>query len=138
MNRRQVQTGKPMEQRLRYAAGNVVSGALLFTSGITARDPDGKPVGVGDMRRQTEQVVANLMDIFAAAGTDAGRIIKLLVCVTDMDAYLEAYDACAPLYVNKPSSTLLAVPRLMDPVMLIEIECVVEMPAEMPRQNEGE
>ena len=137
MNRRQIHTGKPMEQRLRYAPGNVVSGPLLFTSGVTARDPDGKPVGVGDMRRQAEQVVANLMDIFAAAGTDASRIVKLLVCVTDMDAYMQVYDAVGPLYVNKPSSTLLAVPRLMDPVMLIEIECVVELPPETPRWNEG-
>ena len=138
MNRRQIATGKPMEQRLRYAAGNVVSGPLLFTSGVTARDPDGKPVGVGDMRRQAEQVVANLMDIFTAAGTEASRIVKILVCVTDMDAYLQAYDTCAPLYVNKPSSTLLAVPRLMDPVMLIEIECVVEVPPAMPSYNQGE
>ena len=127
MPRTPVYTGKAWEKTSRFSPGMIVSGRLLFTAGITARAPDGSLVAPNDMRRQAEQVVANLQAIYEAAGTDAGRMVKMIIFVTDYDAFAAARDAIAPLYVAKAPSTVVQVSRLADPAMTIEIETIVEV-----------
>lgn len=122
-----VDTGKAVEQARRFAAGCTVRGGLLYTSGLTAREPDGTLVGAGDIVRQTEQCTQNVLDVLAAAGLGAESIVKVVIYVTDIDAYEAARPASGPLYMARPASTLIEVPRLQEAAMLVEIEAVAAL-----------
>jgi 2-iminobutanoate/2-iminopropanoate deaminase len=120
-------TGKAMESRMAHGAGVIASGRVLYTSGQVARDADGAPVGIGDMAAQLEQVWRNLADVIEAAGADFSRVIKYTIHVTDMDAYQRVRDIGDQYYIDRPAATLVEVPRLASPEMMVEIEAVVAL-----------
>jgi 2-iminobutanoate/2-iminopropanoate deaminase len=120
-------TGKAMESRMAHGAGVIASGRVLYTSGQVARDADGAPVGIGDMAAQLEQVWRNLADVIEAAGANFSRVIKYTIHVTDMDAYQRVRDIGNRYYVDRPAATLVEVPRLASPEMMVEIEAVVAL-----------
>jgi enamine deaminase RidA (YjgF/YER057c/UK114 family) len=122
-------TGKAWERSAPHSPGRIAHGSLLLTSGITARDADGKLVAPNDMLGQCRKVVSNLFDVMRAAGTNERRILKLSVFVTSIDEYLAAKEVWKILYVNRPASTLVEVRRLQMPEMVVEVEAVVELPS---------
>lgn len=122
--RQPVDTKKPIDARRRFAPGWVVRGGLLYTAGLTAREPDGTLVGPGDMTAQANRVTRNVLDVLEAAGLSADQLVKLVVYVTNIDAYDASRPATAPLYAARPVSTLIEVPRLQEQAMLIEIEAI--------------
>lgn len=125
--RQTIATGKPWEKTVTHGPGVVVSteGRLLFTSGITARDPEGKLVGVGDMGAQIAQVMRNLADVMQAAGTDMRRVVKFTLYTTDVPACVAAQQEYRKHYLDHPASTVVGVRRLVLPEMLIEGEAIV-------------
>jgi len=69
--------GLPLSQAIKF-------GDLVFTSGVTARDPKtGHFVG-GDIEQQTEQVILNLKSILEAAGSSLKKVLKVTVFLTDI------------------------------------------------------
>ena len=70
------------------------TGTTLYLAGQLARDADGRTVGVGDIRAQTEQVILNMQKILRAEGGDL------------------------------PASTIVEVSKLAQPDLMIEIEGV--------------
>ena len=65
--------------------------------------------------------------MLAAAGLGAESIVKVVIYVTDIEAYEAARPASAPLYTARPVSTLIEVPRLQEPAMMVEIEAVAAL-----------
>ena len=61
-------------------------GNLLITSGQIPLTPDGELVA-GGIAEQTEQVIANLKAVLAAAGTDLARVVKTTVFLADMNEF---------------------------------------------------
>ncbi len=127
MSRTTIMTGKPWETGARHAPGTLVEGKILFTSGLTARNPDGVLQGPGDMAVQAAQVCQNMKDVLAAAGTDTSSLAKLVIYVTSIDEFMKHSSAIADLFSHKPSSTLIEVPRLQEKEMVIEIEAMAEV-----------
>ena len=71
------QVGIPLSQAIKL-------GDLIFTSGVTARDPNtGHFIGVG-IEQQTEQVILNLKSILEAAGSSLEKVLKVTVFLTDI------------------------------------------------------
>ena len=57
---------------------------LVFTSGITARDPGtGHFIG-GNIEEQTERVILNLKAILEAAGSCLEKVVKVTIFLTDI------------------------------------------------------
>jgi enamine deaminase RidA (YjgF/YER057c/UK114 family) len=127
MGSRPIYTGKPWEQTVRHAPGNIASGSVVYTSGLTARDPDGKLVAPGEMRPQVEKVVANCKDVLAAAGADLSRILKLSIFVTSIPEFMANNGALQELMACSPSSTLVEVSALQEPGMVVELEAIAEI-----------
>lgn len=127
MGQSTVFTGKPWEQDVPHAPGNISTGKLLHISGITARLPDGSINGPADMRKQAEQIVQNIKDVCDAAGASIRGIVRLTIYTTDLDAFQEARDAIQELYIGRPAATLVEISRLASPDMVLEIEPTVEM-----------
>lgn len=130
MNKTILNLGKPWEDTVLFSLGVVTSaGALLHTAGVTARDPSGALVGVGDIRRQTQQCFDNLDDILIAAGARFDDVVKYTIYTTDIEHFnTETRALRAPYFRGRPAATLVEVRRLIHPDMLVEIEAVVRVP----------
>lgn len=128
MSRTVIEVDKPWVRTIAFSLGVASDGPLLFTAGVTARDPHGKVVGVGDMRAQIEQCFLNVGDVLRAAGADYGDVLKWTMYTTDIDAYQQHRDVWHRYFVDRPASTLIEVRRFVVPEMLVEIEAVARMP----------
>jgi len=129
--RKDLRLGKPLEDKIPFSLGVVSSGRFLHTAGITARDREGEIVGLGDIAAQAQQCYDNIGDILEAAGAGWGDVIKYLIFTTDIQAFTaQTREIRSRYYVNRPAATLVEVPRLADPKMLVEIEAIVSLPGE--------
>ena len=128
MSREIIAVDKPWAKTIPFSFGVASDSPLLFTAGMTARDPNGKVVGVGDIRAQIEQCFSNLRDVLQAAGADYADVLKWTMFTTDIDAFSKHADVWQRCFVDKPASTLVEVRRLVIPEMLVEIEAVARLP----------
>lgn len=128
MSRQPIHIDKPWVKKSAFAQGVTVEGKLLFTAGITARDPDGNLVGAGDIRKQIETCFKNLGDVLQAAGADFGDVVKYTMYTTDIDAFHENTDVYRAHFIDHPASTLVEVRKLAHPEMTVEIEAIVRLP----------
>lgn len=107
-------------------------GATVYISGQVAFDASGAVVGEGDHRRQAEQVFANLQLALAAAGAGFDHVVKLSYYVVNLsrEVTLMLREVRAGyLHPQRlPASTLVAVPALVDPRLLLEIEAIAVIP----------
>jgi enamine deaminase RidA (YjgF/YER057c/UK114 family) len=107
-------------------------GTTVYISGQVAFDAAGNIVGEGDHRRQAEQVFANLGLALAAAGASFEHVVKLTSYVVDLrrevTLMLREVRAGYLSQEHPPASTLVAVPALVDPRLLLEIEAIAVIP----------
>ncbi|MGE0802903.1 MAG: RidA family protein, partial [Lautropia sp.] len=118
-----------------FSAGYTVEGKLLFFSGCGPIPPYHKhphdPVAeaqwlAGDFREQCERTFENIKLILDAAGTGWKNMLKLNIYVTDMSQQNVLNQISARVFGPEapPARTLIAVPELAHPRMMIEIEGV--------------
>jgi enamine deaminase RidA (YjgF/YER057c/UK114 family) len=105
-------------------------GRTVYIAGQVAFDSTGRVVGAGDMRAQTEQVFANLQRALASVGATFSDVVKTTTYVTDAsqaalvrEVRAKYLDARRP-----PANTLVPVPALARPELLIEVEAVAVLP----------
>ena len=65
-----------------YSQAKVANG-FVFTAGQIPLNPETGKLVEGDFSRQVLQVLSNINAILKAAGTDAGRAVKLTVFLKD-------------------------------------------------------
>lgn len=100
---------------------------VLLCSGQTSIDASGSPSGVGDMDAQVSTAMDNLATVLEAAGFSIADAVKLTVYTTDMDAYLLSHGVVVErtrVDDQSPAMTLIGVPRLAFPELLVEIEAI--------------
>jgi len=129
MDRRDILAERPVEKGRGFMPGvSVTPARVLFTAGLTGRNPDGGLVP-GGMAPQTRRAFERLEGILAHAGAKFDDAVKQLVYVTDLEAYNTAGRAERAKFFGtaRPASTGLVVRRLADPAMLVEVELVVDL-----------
>ena len=102
----------------------VVTGSVttVHVGGQDAVDATGAVVGVGDMRAQAEQVLANLQTALAADGAALEHIIKWNVYVVQGQPPQPAFEVFQRVWgncPNPPAITLLFVSALAHPDFLL-------------------
>jgi enamine deaminase RidA (YjgF/YER057c/UK114 family) len=130
MNRRDILADRPDERSRGYMpAVSINPGRLLFTAGLTGRQPDGTIVA-GGMAVQTRRTFERLQAVLGHSGVAFQDAIKQLIYVTDLETYAASGRATRREIVGeaRAASTALVVRRLADPAMLIEVEMVVDLP----------
>lgn len=104
--------------------------ALVFTAGACPLDENGATVGVGDIRAQARQCMANLETTLAAAGAGLHDVLKTTVCVatderTDLVAAWE--EVRTAFGGHDAPSTLLGVTVLGYADQQVEVEAVAQV-----------
>jgi len=101
---------------------------LVYVAGQISVDQDGKVVGVGDMRAQSEQVFKNLGNVLRAAGASWDDVVKMNAYMVGLDAgKVAAYREGRAAHLKTkqpPASTLVGVTSLVQPELLLEVEVV--------------
>jgi enamine deaminase RidA (YjgF/YER057c/UK114 family) len=122
-SRRSVQSGAKWESIAGYSRA-VRVGNAIWVSGTTAVGPDGELVGKGDpeaqMRRCVEIVAAALEEL----GAGLHHVVRTRMYVTD----ISRWEAIARVHGEvfgaiRPATAMVEVKGLVDPDMLIELEC---------------
>lgn len=108
----------------RLAQGHRV-GDLLFISGQTALDDDGKLVGIGDFDAQAQKTFENLDKVLKAGGSSLKNVVKVTILLRDMGNF-EKIVALREKYFTAPypADTIFEVSSLFSTDALIEIEAV--------------
>ena len=110
-----------------YSQGIVANG-FLFTAGQIAIDPATGQIVDGDVRAQTEQVMANLAAVLAEAGASWQDVVKTTVFLHDMGDFPvvnEVYGRA--LGDARPARSTVQVAALPRGV-LVEIDAIVALP----------
>jgi 2-iminobutanoate/2-iminopropanoate deaminase len=105
-------------------------GDILFVSGLTAHNDEGKLVGGADAAAQTRQILVNLKLVLDVAGATMADVLKVTVFLTDINDRAAINPVRQEFFgAAKPASTLIEVSKLALPEMKVEIEAVVGLPA---------
>ena len=111
-----------------YSHAVSAEGKTVYVSGQVSWDADGKVVGKGDMRAQSEQVFKNVTAALKAAGAGWDNVIKMNGYMVGLNAErVAAYREVRQRYLKEgalPASTLVGVTSLVDPDLLLEVEVV--------------
>jgi len=127
MAKEQIRSSKLADPSGHYSQAVAIEakGRLVFVSGMTARQPDGKIAGIGDVEEQTRQVCENIKSALEAAGgsmDDVCRVDVYLRNIGDRERVNKVrrqYFRGAP-----PASTLVEVAKLASPEFLVEISAI--------------
>src|SRR5918994_6282705 len=117
MDRREILPERPVERGRGYLPGvSVNPSRVLFTAGLTGRNPDGSVVS-GGIGPQTHRAFERLQAVLARAGAKFEEAIKQLTYVTDLDAYnADGRSERAKFFgSSRAASTGLVVRRLTGP-----------------------
>ena len=104
----------------------IVTGSLVFTSGQIPINPATGNIEAVGITAQTEQVMKNLGEVLAAAGSSYGKAVKttcFLADIADFAAFNEVY---ARYFTGKPARSCVAVKDLPRGV-LVEVEVIAEI-----------
>ena len=107
------------------SAVRATAGSLLFISGQVGWDKNHKVIGVGDVKKQTDQLLKNMKVILDEHGATFDDIVKIVVYVRDM-RYFDDIASVRYKYFKKegPASTIIEVASLAVPELMIEIDAI--------------
>jgi enamine deaminase RidA (YjgF/YER057c/UK114 family) len=128
-------SGRPTEEEFAYSRAVRVDDRV-FISGSSALDAQGAVADPGDMAGQTRRTMDTILQALAQAGGAPGDLVYTKTFVTDLGRipdYTRAW--LAALGEVRPASTLLGIPALLRPEMLIEIEAEAVIGAARTRRD---
>ena|SRR5437899_2646174 len=132
---RRISSGRAIEDEYAYSRA-VRVGDRVFVSGSTALNARGVVEGKGDMYRQTRSIMDTIFAALEQAGATREDLVYTKTYLTDLGraadytrAWLEA------LGDVRPTSTLLGIPALIHPEMLVEIETEAIVGASRSRRD---
>jgi len=129
--RQNISSGAKWEDIVGYSRA-VRFGTRVYVTGTTATNEQSEIVGEGDAYAQTIQAIRNIQRALARAGAKLEDVVCVRLYVTDIRQWPEIGRAHAELLGHvRPATTMVEVKGLIDPRMLIEIECQAEL-AEVP------
>jgi enamine deaminase RidA (YjgF/YER057c/UK114 family) len=127
MTKQQIRSGKLAEPSGHFSQAIAVpaKGVLVFVSGMTARRPDGKIAGIGDVEEQTRQVCENLKAALEAAGGTLDHVCRVDVYLRNIGDRERVNKVRQQFWRGTPpASTLVEVSKLASPEFLVEISAI--------------
>jgi enamine deaminase RidA (YjgF/YER057c/UK114 family) len=111
----------------------VVTGQVktIYIGGQDAVDASGSIVGKGDIKKQTEQVLANLQAALKAAGAELEHIVKWNVYIVQGQSLQPGFEAFQQFWgrrLDPPAITAMFVSGLANPDFLVEMDAIAVVP----------
>lgn len=102
----------------------VKAGGMVFCSGQIPLDPVTGEFVSDDISEQTEQVLKNLGEVLAAAGTSFGNVVKTTIFLADMNDFALVNQVYGRYFSdNKPARATVQAARLPRDAK-VEIDCI--------------
>lgn len=120
--RQLVSSGTVWEGRVGYSRA-VRLGNLVYVSGTTATDDEGRLVAPGDPEGQAAYIIEKIGRALAEAGASLADVVRTRVYLTRVDDWEAVGRAHARAFgATRPANTLVAVSALVGDGYLVEIE----------------
>jgi len=113
-----------------YVVIDLGDSKMIITAGQIALDKQGRLVGIGDFRKQAEQVYLNIKNLLAEEGGTMDNIVRTGTYLVDM-SNIQQLREIRSKYLNTltpPASTLVQVSKLFMEEAIIEIEVTAIVP----------
>lgn len=102
----------------------VKAGGMVFCSGQIPLDPATGEFVSDDITEQTEQVLKNLGEVLAAAGSSFANVVKTTIFLADMNDFTAVNQVYGRYFSdNKPARATVQAARLPRDAK-VEIECI--------------
>lgn len=121
-NRIHTHSGAPWESIVGYSRA-VRVGRHISVSGTAPVDDGGLLVGEGDPYLQARRCIEIIASALEQAGAGLEHVVRTRIFVTDIELWSEVARAHQEAFENiMPATSMVEVSRLIDPLMLVEIE----------------
>ncbi|MGH8970033.1 MAG: RidA family protein [Actinomycetes bacterium] len=125
---RRVSSGAPWEAVIGYSRA-VAAGDHIWVTGCTSI-VDGEVVHEGDAHAQTVQAIRNVAWALDQLGAGLADVVRTRMFVTDISRWEDYGRAHGEAFAGiLPATSMVEVSRLIDPLMLVEVEAVAFKPA---------
>ena len=104
----------------------VKAGNFVFTSGQIAINPKTNQLVQGDITAQIRQILDNVKNLLAAAGTSLDNAIKVNVYLKDINDFQKMNEIYAQYFTNKPARATIQAAALPKNA-LVEIDVIAEV-----------
>lgn len=104
----------------------VISGNLLYSSGMLPLSPSSGQISGSSITEQTEQACKNISALLNASGSSIEKVIKTTCFLADMNDFAAFNEIYAKYFTGKPARSTVAVKQLPRNA-LVEIEAIAEL-----------
>jgi enamine deaminase RidA (YjgF/YER057c/UK114 family) len=119
-----VRTGNPWGETIGYSRA-VRRGPFIFVAGTTATGADGQSLAPGDPAAQMRIALQRIEAALRELGATLHDVVDTKIYLVDIDHWREVGCVHGEVFAEvKPAATMVAVTRLIDPGMLVEVSAI--------------